>query len=188
MTLVPSKCRISVIGDPLCGKRAFIERLLYNAYQKNNCIQLSPEYHYKTELRVDHPYTWTFCVCPSYAQMRAITAANLLGVDAVILCCNRSRLTISIDQWIYEYIVFIREYTSSPIFIVYTKSDIALPDTRQTHDISRLDVQSLGEISAKYDTGFDMILDSIYETFSRMHIVKKKKVSSWCQWLYSFCR
>ena len=121
--------------------------------------------------------------------MRGITAANLLGVDAVILCCNRSRLTISIDQWIHEYIVFIREYTSSPIFIVYTKSDIAIPDTRQTHDLSRLDIHFLGEISAKYDNGFDEILDSIYETFSKTYIVKKKKkVSSWCEWLYSFCR
>jgi GTPase SAR1 family protein len=187
MSAIPSKYRIGVIGDPLCGKRAFIQRLLHNHYEKNNCIQLSPEYHYKTELRVAHPYTWTFCVCPSYASMRAITAANLLGVDAVILCCNRSRLTISIDQWIHEYIVFIRESTSSPIFIVYTKSDIDISHTTDTRYLSTLNVQVLGETSAKYGTGFEEILDSIYASFSRQHTIKKKTFS-WCDWLYSFYR
>jgi GTPase SAR1 family protein len=184
MSANPSKCRIGVIGDPLCGKRAFIQRLLHNSYEKNNCIQLCPEYHYKTEFRMDRPYTWTFIVCPSYASMRVITGANLLGVDAVLLCCNHSRLTISFDQWIHEYIVFIREYTSSPIFVVHTKSDI---DVQYTRDISTLDIQSLGETSAKYNAGFEDILDSIYASFSREHILKKKAFS-WCQWLYSCCR
>ena len=187
MSAIPSKCRIGVIGDRLCGKRAFIQRLLHNDYEKNNCIQLGPEYHYKTELRMDHLYTWTFCVCPSYEKMRAITAANLLGVDAVILCCDRSSVTIPIDQWIRAYIGFIRETTSSPIFIVYTKSDITIPYTTHTHDVSTLDVQSLGETSAKYDTGFEEILDSIYASFRQQHTVKKKAFS-WCQWLYSCCR
>ena len=187
MSLIPSKCRIGVIGDPLCGKRAFIQRLLQNTYEKNNCIQLCPEYHYKTELRADHSYTWAFCVCPSYAKMRVITAANLLGVDAVILCCDRSRVKIPIDQWIHEYIVFIREYTSSPIFIVYTKSDINTAYIPHTYDVSTLDVQCLGETSAKYNTGFEEILDSIYASFRRHHTVKKKAFS-WCQWVYSCCR
>lgn len=182
---MPSKCRIGVIGDPLCGKRAFIQRLLHNGYEKNNCIQLSPEYHYKTEFRMDRPYKWSFCVCPSYACMRVITAANLLGVDAVLLCCNRSRLTISFDQWIRAYIAYIRESTSSPIFIVYTKSDIDISHTTYTRYLSTLDVQSLGETSAKYGAGFEDILDSIYASFSREHTVKKKAFS-WCQWLYSF--
>jgi len=100
-------------------------------------------------------------VCPIQERMREISVANLKNVDAVVLCCYRSQLIVSEEEWVKEQLTFIRQHTSSTIFLVYTKSDLY---KEQSEDSVNSELICLGAISAKHGTGFEGILDRMYNS------------------------
>lgn len=154
-----TKYKVCVLGDTFCGKRAFVERLFHNHYLESRIPQLSPE---SQILKRDHhtrQFKWEFIVCPSQERLRELSVANLKNVDAVVLCCDRSQLTVPEEEWVKEQLAFIRQYTSSTIFLVYTKSDLY---KEQSEGRVNSELICLGATSAKYGTGFEEILDRIY--------------------------
>lgn len=161
MTPHKSKYTVCVLGDTLCGKRAFVERLFYNHYLESRIPQLSPETHIIQKAYSTRQIKWEFIVCPSQERMRKLCEANLNNVDAIALCCDRSQISVSQEQWLKEHIAFIKQHTSATIFLIYTKSDLY---AEHSEGIIDSDIVCLGATSAKYGTGFEGILDCIYNS------------------------